>query len=202
VNSATVAAPDGKPIAWCLNFLYGIKQNRIAGMDLLPDLMKKSEIERLPIFIYGSTEEMLNTTREYLLENHPHLLVAGFLSPPFKQLSQEEEEEHARIINKSGAKIVFVVLGCPKQEYWMSRMTNRINAVLIGVGGALPVLVGQQKRAPAWMQDAGLEWLFRLSQEPKRLWKRYLVTNSIFIAKMIREKLSSRFRWLLGKKNK
>jgi len=192
VNHATIATPDGMPIAWALKFLYGIKQPRVAGMDLLPDLLARAEASETPVFFYGSTEKMLATTRKHLHTAYPNLQVAGTLSPPFRPLTPEEEGEHVQIINRSGAKLVFVVLGCPKQEYWMSRMTSRINAVLIGVGGALPVMVGEAKRAPQWMQNSGLEWLFRLFQEPGRLWKRYLSTNWSFIKMLVVEKFKKK----------
>ena len=188
VNTATIATPDGMPIAWALKFLYGIKQPRVAGMDLLPDLLARAEASGTPVFFYGSTDKMLTATRTHLNSAYPKLQVAGAVSPPFRPLTAEEDEAYVQTINRSGAKLIFVVLGCPKQENWMNRMTGRINGVLIGVGGALPVLVGEAKRAPQWMQDTSLEWLFRLTQEPKRLWKRYLVTNSMFIWKMIKEK--------------
>ena len=102
-------------------------------------------------------------------------------SPPFRQLTSAEENNIIENINRSGAKLVFVILGCPKQERWMASAKGRVNAFMIGVGGSLPVMIGLQKRAPRWMQTAGLEWFFRLSQEPGRLFKRYAVTNTFFI---------------------
>ena len=187
-HQADIVTPDGLPITWALKWLYNIKQDRVAGMDLLPDLLKDAEKNKLPVYFYGSTQTMLDKTSEYLQQKFPHLQTAGFYSPPFRPLTIDEENEICAIINNSGAGLVFVVLGCPKQERWMAAMKSKINATLIGVGGALPVLVGLQKRAPLWMQKNGLEWFFRLSQEPGRLWKRYLVTNSQFIYYIIKEK--------------
>jgi N-acetylglucosaminyldiphosphoundecaprenol N-acetyl-beta-D-mannosaminyltransferase len=193
VQAANLVTPDGKPLTWALRLLYGIKQDRVAGMDVLPALLKKSEKTQLPVYIYGGTEQMLSLSREYLKKNYPDLVINGFYSPPFRELTPEEEEGTIERINSSGAKLVFVVLGCPKAEKWMASMSGKINAVMIGIGGALPVLVGMQRRAPKWMQDAGLEWFFRLIQEPRRLFKRYAVTNSIFLYLLSRELVRKTF---------
>lgn len=181
VSDADVITPDGKPLAWALRMLYGIKQDRVAGMDLLPDLLRHASTNRIPVFFYGGTENLLKRTTQYLGAHFPNLLVAGCYSPPFRPLTSPEEEEVIENINSSGASLVFVALGCPKQEKWMASMMGRLNAVTVGIGGALPVLVGLQKRAPRWMQQAGLEWSFRLVQEPARLFKRYAVTNTMFL---------------------
>jgi len=191
-QEADIVTPDGLPITWALKWIYNIKQDRVAGMDLLPDLLKEAEKNGLKVFFYGSTQAMLDKTSEYLQQKYSTLSIAGMYSPPFRPLSAEEESEVCTIINRSGAHLVFVVLGCPKQERWMAAMKSKINATLVGVGGALPVLVGMQKRAPVWMQKNGLEWFFRLIQEPNRLWKRYLVTNSQFIYYVIQEKFKTK----------
>lgn len=132
-------------------------------------------------FFYGGTEDLLAKTKEFLQANYPGLILAGFLSPPFRNLTNNETEDVIGHINKSGAGLVFVILGCPKQEMWMALVHAKINAVTIGIGAALPVFIGIKKRAPKWMQNSGLEWLFRLLQEPKRLLKRYAITNTMFI---------------------
>ena len=132
---------------------------------------------------------MLEKTESYIRKTYPNIQIAGLYSPPFRPLSEGEMEEIAEHISNSGAHLVFVVLGCPKQEKWMSEMKGRIPAVMIGVGGALPVLIGDLKRAPLWMQRHSLEWLYRLMQEPKRLFKRYLVTNTIYLYLVISTKL-------------
>lgn len=181
VSEAAVITPDGKPLTWALRMLHGLKQERVAGMDLLPDLLLVAEKKNLPVFFYGGSGEMLQQTRHYLQAVYPHLVIAGMHSPPFRPLTSMEEEEMVKKINHSGAKLVFVVLGCPKQEKWMAGMKGRVHAFMLGVGGALPVLIGMQKRAPKWMQAGGLEWLFRLGQEPRRLFKRYAVTNTVFL---------------------
>jgi N-acetylglucosaminyldiphosphoundecaprenol N-acetyl-beta-D-mannosaminyltransferase len=192
INTADIVTPDGKPLAWALRLLLGVKQDRVAGMDLLPDLLQQLMVHNLPVYFYGGTTELMQLTEKFLQKNYPNLKLAGLYSPPFRQLTTEEEEVVVNRINSSGSSVVFVVLGCPKQEKWMAAMKGRINAVMIGVGGALPVMIGIQKRAPRWMQNAGLEWLFRLKQEPGRLLKRYAVTNSLFLYLLFKEYLAIR----------
>jgi N-acetylglucosaminyldiphosphoundecaprenol N-acetyl-beta-D-mannosaminyltransferase len=181
INEASIVTPDGKPLTWVLNYVYGIRQDRVAGMDLLPDLLQQMMLKQLPAFFYGGTPALLEKTEHYLRYAFPDLPIAGMYSPPFRPATPEEEEKLVKKINSSGAAVVLVILGCPKQEKWMASMKGKINAVMIGVGGALPVMVGMQKRAPAWLQNMGLEWLFRLMQEPRRLFRRYIITNSLFI---------------------
>ena len=189
VNKADLITPDGMPLVWALRLLYGIKQERIAGMDLLPKLLKAAEAENLAVYFYGGTEEMMGQTEGFVKIHYPQLKNVSFESPPFRPLSTQEEGECIDRINASGANLVLVALGCPKQEKWMAQMKGEINACMVGIGGALPVLVGMQKRAPKWMQKAGCEWLYRLIQEPKRLFKRYLVTNSLFILLLVKQYL-------------
>ena len=181
VNGAAVVTPDGMPLTWALRHLRGMKQERVAGMDLLPDLLQQAQMQQLPVFFYGGQEVLLQQLQRYLEVHYPGLPVAGMHSPPFRRLSPAEDAAVVHRINTSGARLVFVVLGCPKQEQWMAAMQGRINAVLVGVGGAVPVLVGAQRRAPVWMQRSGLEWAYRLAQEPRRLWKRYVSTNTRFM---------------------
>lgn len=191
LNNASLVTPDGMPLTWALKFIYGIKQERVSGMDLLPDLINECIIKKVSVFFYGGTEDLLAKTKDFLQKNYPDLLLAGFLSPPFRNLSDSENESIIKQINRSGAGLVFVILGCPKQEKWMALAQGRISAATIGVGGALPVFIRIKKRAPKWMQNAGLEWLFRLMQEPKRLFKRYAITNTIFIFLILKNYLFS-----------
>ncbi|HEU4472783.1 MAG TPA: WecB/TagA/CpsF family glycosyltransferase, partial [Flavisolibacter sp.] len=181
VQNADVATPDGKPLSWALRLLYNTKQERVSGMDLLPDLLRAAEQHALPVYIYGGQQQTISDTQGFLQKAFPSLPVAGAYSPPFRKLTDEEENAVAERINQSGARLVFVVLGCPKQEKWMAAMKGKVHATMVGIGGALPVLIGAQKRAPVWMQKGGLEWLYRLLQEPSRLLKRYTVTNSMFL---------------------
>ena len=201
VNNANIITPDGVPLTWALKMFYNVKQDRVAGMDLLPELLRKAQLLNLPVFFYGGTEEMLDRTKTYLNEHYSGIKIAGTLSPPFRKATVEEDNRAVEIINNSGAAFVFVVLGCPKQERWMASMKERINAVMIGVGGALPVLISMQKRAPFWMQYSGLEWVYRLVQEPRRLFKRYAVTNSKFLFLLIKEVLNKRKHRALFKFN-
>jgi len=190
VNEADYVTPDGMPLAKALDLLYDEYQDRVAGMDLLPDLLLEAEKQRLKVFFYGGTEQMQQATQDHVRRHYPTLLTTGFHSPPFRLLTNEEESEIIERINSTGTNLVFVALGCPKQEKWMASMKGRIHACMIGIGGALPVMVGMQSRAPEWMQKNSLEWLYRLYQEPRRLWKRYFITNSLFILLFVREYIS------------
>lgn len=187
VNKADIVTPDGKPLAWAIRLLYALKQQRVAGMDLLPDLLKAASLRELPVYFYGSTQEIIDKTVKSVNNGFPGIRIVGAFSPPFRKLNSLEEQSVIDNINISGAKIVFVALGCPKQEKWMASMKNRINACMVGIGGALPVMIGMQKRAPQWMQRISLEWLYRLVQEPRRLFKRYAVTNSIFLVLLFKQ---------------
>jgi N-acetylglucosaminyldiphosphoundecaprenol N-acetyl-beta-D-mannosaminyltransferase len=180
INAADMATPDGAPVAWMLRRLGFANQPRISGPDLMWALCARCAAEDLPVFFYGSTEATLAQLEARLHSAFPALRVK-MESPPFRALSAEEDAEAVERINASGAGIVFVGLGCPKQERWMAEHRGRINAVMIGVGAAFDFHAGVVQRAPQWMRDNGLEWLHRLASEPGRLWKRYLVTNSLFI---------------------
>lgn len=187
INSADIVTPDGMPLVKSLKLLYGIKQDRVAGMDLMPSLLSSASQEGLSIFFYGSTDNVLKKIKARTKFEYPSLHISGALSPPFRPLSKNEDSSIVESINSSGADIVMVALGCPKQEAWMAEHKGKINAVMIGLGGAFPVYAGIQKRAPVWMQKCSLEWLYRLCQEPGRLFKRYLVTNTLFIILIIKE---------------
>ncbi len=194
VNEADIVTPDGIPLSWSLNLLHGIKQERVAGMDLLPDLLQQLSLEKLSVYFYGGTPSLLEETNKYLKKIYPDIKIAGMYSPPFRALTDAEATSVADAINSSKARVVFVVLGCPKQEKWIAAMKGKIHAVMIGIGGALPVLIGIHKRAPIWMQRRGLEWFYRMYQEPKRLWKRYLITNMFFIYLLVKEKIKFTLR--------
>jgi N-acetylglucosaminyldiphosphoundecaprenol N-acetyl-beta-D-mannosaminyltransferase len=190
VNDAALITPDGMPLSWSIRLLYGNHQDRVAGMDLLPDLLQECAYQRIPVFFYGSTPTMLQKGNNILKQKFPGLKIAGSYSPPFStSVSDLTQDDIVSEINNSGARVVFVILGCPKQEKWMASMKGKINAVMIGIGGAYPVLLGLQHRAPTWMRKNGLEWLYRLGQEPRRLFKRYAVTNSLFSYLLAREYL-------------
>lgn len=192
VNGADIVTPDGMPLVKALKLLYGVEQDRVAGMDLLPALLASAAKRKLSVFFYGSTPEVLEKLRVRARREEPALEIAGSYSPPFRALSAEEESAVIERINDSGAHIVFVALGCPKQEQWMARHKGLIHAVMVGVGGAFPVYAGMQSRAPRWMQQYSLEWLFRLCQEPRRLFKRYVQTNSLFLLLLARDLVLTR----------
>ncbi len=189
VNGADVVAPDGMPLAKAFKMLHGLDQGRIDGMRLMPDLIEAAAQNGAGVYFYGSTQAVLDGMVERSSREHPRLTISGAYSPPFRELSGLEQEEEVARINSSGAQIVFVGLGCPKQELWMARNKGKINAVMIGAGGAFSVYAGLLQRAPVWMQKSSMEWLYRLCKEPRRLWKRYLVTNSTFLGLMTIEML-------------
>lgn len=187
IKNSDIVTPDGQPLTWALRSLNGIKQERVAGMDLLPDLLSIMSDQHISAYFYGGLPEVLDEAKDYLKNNYPDLKIAGLYSPPFRPLTCSEEARVIEDINSTLPSVVFAILGCPKQEKWMAFMKGKINTVMIGIGGALPVMVGIQKRAPKWMQQSGLEWLFRLLQEPFRLFKRYWQTNSLFVWIFLKE---------------
>jgi N-acetylglucosaminyldiphosphoundecaprenol N-acetyl-beta-D-mannosaminyltransferase len=181
VNNADLVLADGQPIAKACKWLYGIEQERIDGMSFTPQIIAAAAAENMGIFLYGSTQDLLSKLETKIKSDYPSAIISGMISPPFRTQTAIETEAAIKEINASGAKVVLVSLGCPKQEKWMAMYYQKINAVLLGVGGAFAVMAGIQKRAPVWMQSLSLEWLYRLAQEPGRLFKRYLITNTGFI---------------------
>lgn len=179
--NADMATPDGMPITWMLRQMGFPEQKRINGPDLMWNYCALAERTNESIFLYGSTQKTLDKLQGRLSISFPKLVIAGTCSPPFRTLSNQEDTEITERINSSGAQVVFVSLGCPKQELWMQAHRGKVNAVMIGVGAAFDYHAGTIQRAPLWMQHRGLEWLHRLYSEPRRLWKRYMMTNSIFI---------------------
>ena len=187
VNSATLVLPDGMPLVKTLKWFYGIEQDRVAGMDVMPDLIRIASNNNLKLFFFGTTPELLEKIRLKIEKDFPKTDVVGLFSPPFNE--PLNNDLYTEMINSSGANLVFVALGCPKQEKWMAQNSSKINAMLLGVGGAFPVFAGVASRAPLFMQNTGLEWVYRLYQEPKRLFKRYLFTNSIFLFLVLKTKI-------------
>jgi N-acetylglucosaminyldiphosphoundecaprenol N-acetyl-beta-D-mannosaminyltransferase len=179
--AADMATADGAPIAWMLRHRGFLQQQRINGPDLMWRYCEEAARRGESIYLYGSSPETLNALQDRLIKTFPRLKIAGAVSPPFRPLTDEEDQAEVARINNSGAGTVWVSLGCPKQEKWMASHKGRVNAVMIGVGAAFDYHAGTITRAPLWMQKAGLEWLVRLIHEPRRLWKRYLITNTLFI---------------------
>lgn len=186
VNGADLVTPDGMPLCHAMSILHGVKQDRVAGMDLLPDLLKAAENGDIGVFLYGSTDDVLAAMRKRIEREHPRLFLCGAYAPPFRPITVEEDAAEVALLNGSGAQLVLVALGCPRQEWWMAAKNGRVQAVMVGVGGAFPVYAGQQGRAPQVMQRLSLEWFYRLCQEPRRLFGRYLVTNTMFILLLLR----------------
>lgn len=190
LSEADLALPDGAPVAWTLRRRGHGSQRRISGPDLMLQLCKASAAHGLGVFLFGSTPQTLALLRAQLTQACPGLHVAGTLSPRFGTWDTDTEAQYVAEINASGAGIVFVGLGCPRQEIWMARMRGRVQGVMLGVGAAFDFHAGTVRRAPAWMRHSGLEWLHRLASEPRRLWRRYLVTNSVFMLHTARDLLS------------
>jgi len=199
LESADMVTPDGAPVAWMLRKKGHLKQDRISGPELMLKCCERAAETGESIFLYGGTPATLSLLERNLRLRFPALKIAGAHSPPFRSLTDAEDAAIVDMINRSGAGIVWIGLGCPKQEAWMRTHRGRINAVMVGVGAAFDFHAGVIKRAPVWMQQNGLEWLYRLSQDPRRLAKRYAVTNTVFLLGVLRElgqlsRLSERVR--------
>jgi N-acetylglucosaminyldiphosphoundecaprenol N-acetyl-beta-D-mannosaminyltransferase len=189
LKDADLVTPDGMPLVWMLRLLGARTQNRVAGLDLLLSLCKLAPLRNVSIFFLGSEPKVLEKMRERLVREFPNLRIAGMEPLPFRPLTHAEDEALIEKIHNSGAGIVLLALGCPKQEYWMQQHKDRIQAVMIGLGGAFPVYAGNHKRAPHWLRFGGGEWLYRLLQEPLRLSSRYGKTIPVFAGLALRQLL-------------
>ena len=178
---ADLVTPDGGPIAKMLTLLGFPNQQRINGPDLMWKYCEEASQRDESIYLFGGRQSTLDKLQINLKKYFPSLKIAGSYSPPFRALTEEEDAKIINDINLSGANTVWVSLGCPKQEKWMLSHRGKINAVMIGVGAAFEYHAGDLSRAPKWMQNASLEWLFRLYKQPGYLWRRYLFTNTTFI---------------------
>jgi N-acetylglucosaminyldiphosphoundecaprenol N-acetyl-beta-D-mannosaminyltransferase len=182
LNSADVATPDGMPVVWALRSFGEAQQQRVYGPDLMLALCAAAEQYGYRIYFYGGHGEILSNLRQRLLKRFPNLLIAGEHSPPFRPLTPEEDDRCIAAIIASEADIVFVGLSTPKQDYWMMQHRDRLpGVILVGVGAAFDFHAGLVPQAPPWMQQAGLEWAYRLTREPRRLWRRYLRYNPRFV---------------------
>jgi hypothetical protein len=190
LNALDLVVPDGQPVRWALNWIYGAGlRDRVYGPNLTLEVCKRAEEEGLSVFFFGGTREILGQLRQNLLIRFPRLRVAGTMSSKFRCLTVPERDCLVEEIRSSGASIVFVGLGCPRQEIWAYEFREFISCPLLAVGAAFPFLAGTIEQAPCWMQDRGLEWLFRLSREPLRLWKRYVFLNPQFLALLMLQRL-------------
>ncbi len=193
LDQALLVTPDGMPLVWGLRILGIQKQTRVYGPDLMLACCQRCELMGIPIFLYGSTISTLDKLQKNLISTFPKLIVAGMLSPPFHPLSAQEEDLLCQKIIASGAKIVFVGLGCPKQEQWMSRQQGKLDAILLGVGAAFRFHAHEVSQAPRWVMSLGLEWFYRFLMEPRRLWKRYLINNPAFLLLFTKQLLVRKF---------
>jgi N-acetylglucosaminyldiphosphoundecaprenol N-acetyl-beta-D-mannosaminyltransferase len=181
VNQAALVTADGMPLVWGLGWLGVPHPQRVYGPDLMLAWCERAAQTGLPIYLYGGTEAGLIRLVTHLEQRFPGLVVAGHHAPPFRPLSPAEEAQDRQRIHQSGARVVLVGLGCPKQEEWMHRQAGQLPAVMLGVGAAFSFFSGEVSQAPRWLMGLGLEWLYRLIQEPGRLWRRYLVNNPLFV---------------------
>jgi N-acetylglucosaminyldiphosphoundecaprenol N-acetyl-beta-D-mannosaminyltransferase len=196
LEQATLVVPDGRPLVWALGALGSPLSDRVYGPELMARYCARAAERGHRVWLYGgATPDALTTLEGALRDRYPGIAIAGGHSPPHRPLSTDEEREIAARIDRDRADVVFVGLGAPKQEKWMARMRPRLDApVLVGVGAAFDFLAGLKRQAPPWMQRRGLEWAFRLSQEPLRLLPRYLRYNPAFVAAFARQYLREKSR--------
>ncbi len=180
VNSSDLTVPDGKPIHWVVKALGFSHAEQIRGEDLSHAVIADAEKHGYSVGFFGSSQPVLNELKSNLMKAYPGLKIALLLSPPFGDIQPEIDEDHIRRINESGISVLFVGLGCPKQERWMHDHKDKLGCTMIGVGAVFDFVAKTKRSAPKWMQKAGLEWAFRLWSEPGRLWYRYLKHNPRF----------------------
>jgi N-acetylglucosaminyldiphosphoundecaprenol N-acetyl-beta-D-mannosaminyltransferase len=201
VNGAAIVTPDGMPLVWSLRLLGILHPQRVYGPTLTLAICEKAAQERIPVAFIGGTPAALKGLVASLKERFRDLQIVYHWSPPFRELTLDEESQMLHALRDCAARIVFVGLGCPKQERWMARLHRHIAGPLIGVGAAFDFLSGQKRQAPPTMQNLGLEWLFRLATEPRRLWRRYAYQNPRFILHFSRQFAQSRTGLLSPRSN-
>ena len=185
-NGAAYVFADGAPIAFLQRSRSIQKAKRVAGPDFMEEVLKRTADGQASHFFYGSSEEALKNLEKKLTVKYPRLNIKGMISPPYRELDEDEDAEYVRKINEAGADIVWISLGAPKQEKWMAAHEGRISGLMIGVGAAFDFHAGMVKRAPKWVQKIGMEWFYRLLQDPGRLLRRYLITNPKFLWLLLR----------------
>ncbi|MEP7706677.1 WecB/TagA/CpsF family glycosyltransferase [Paraglaciecola sp. 25GB23A] len=194
VNNADLVIADGRPIYWAQKLLGNKDAEQVRGQDITNALCQLSSDTGLRIGLYGgSSADVLNKVVTNLSQQYPNIKIIYQYSPPFRVLTEEESSKVINDINSAQVDVLFVGIGCPKQEIWMAQHKGKVNAVMLGIGAAFDFIAGTKKHAPRWMQKMGLEWLFRLLSEPKRLWKRYLKQNPRFIWYFLQQ-------WVFNKK--
>lgn len=190
LNRADLVTPDGMPLVWALRSLGKRDQQRVYGPTLMLEICRRAEINGLRVFLYGGRVEVLPVLEESLQAKFPNLRIVGRYSPPFRALTAEEDRHATALIRECDAQLIFVGISTPKQERWMWDHREALpGTVMIGVGAAFDFHAGRVRQAPGWMQRNGLEWFFRLSTEPKRLWRRYLLETPRFIPCWILQRL-------------
>jgi exopolysaccharide biosynthesis WecB/TagA/CpsF family protein len=193
VNLIELVTPDGQPVRWAMNILHGTAlSERVYGPDLVAAVCTAAAAERMSIYLYGSTAETCRRVAEELPQRYPGLQIAGVQPDRFRDATTDEDAEDVQRICASGADIILVGRGCPRQERWVALHRGVLPAPMLAVGAAFDYIAGNITRPPEWMQRVGLEWLFRLYQEPRRLFRRYLVHNSLFCIMLAREMLQKR----------
>lgn len=195
VNGAALVTPDGMPLVWGLRQLGISEATRVYGPTLTLHVCEAAADSGIPVALYGGTEDSLAAFTAFLHDRYPKMQVVCVIAPPFRPLTTDEDDAYTREIVASGARILLVGIGCPKQERWMAEHTTRISAVMLGVGAAFDFHSGRVRQAPAMLQRMGLEWLFRFCMEPRRLWKRYLKHNPRFVfyffMQLMRQRIST-----------
>jgi N-acetylglucosaminyldiphosphoundecaprenol N-acetyl-beta-D-mannosaminyltransferase len=182
LNALDLVLPDGQPVRWALRWRHGVKlPGRVYGPDFMLALCERAERDGIPIYLYGSRSETLAELSAGLTRRFPGLRIAGARPSAFRAVSEDEQKAIAAEIRESGAGIVFAGLGCPRQEIWAYENSSLISLPIIAVGAAFDFHAGLLPQAPRWMQRSGTEWVFRLGQEPRRLWKRYLYLNPLYL---------------------
>lgn len=185
VTQCDIINIDGMGVVWGARFLGHDVSERVAGVDLFHELNAMAEKEQFPVFYLGAKDDVVTKTAQVMQQNHPNLTIAGFHHGYF----WDDEQALVEKVKASGAKLLFVAITSPKKENFINRYKDQLGVdFVMGVGGTFDVVAGKVKRAPVWMQSAGLEWLYRVIQEPGRMWKRYLVTNSTFAWLLLKEK--------------
>ena len=193
VNKIDMVVPDGQPVRWALNALHHTQlKDRVCGPILTQWVLEASHHNALNVYLYGSTQATLDKFSQFIRQTYPKINICGIHTDRFREATPEEDVADIEKINRSEANIILVGRGCPRQEKWVSDHIGKVNGVMMAVGAAFDFHAGNIKLAPKWMQDYGLEWFFRLVQEPQRLWKRYLFTNSYFIYLFFKQFLQRR----------
>jgi len=193
LNRSGLTTPDGMPLVWLGRFHGYTWVDRVYGPDLLLAVCQHGLSRGYRHFFYGGMPGVAERLAQRLSQRFPGLVVAGTFSPPFRPLTESEDAEIVAVLNEAAPDIIWVGLGSPKQDWWMAEHRGRLNApVLVGVGAAFDFLSGSKTQAPGWVQRSGFEWLFRLLQEPRRLWRRYLIYNPLFVASILLQLLHLR----------